>query len=255
MLILSKFKDYYDSSMGIHGIDKTIVYERVLQEFELSYKTFKSSSDFQTPNELKGVFEKSKYFWYVHNFDIIKKNDYDFYGIFVVGFCGKYYLGFKFSEVNDKYYTEVNETITYDIDEIKSHIHNSKKHGFRIKEHQRIDELFNEVKKINTLDTFRKYNTPIFIYYKNEGNRWNTPKEYTKSCFYVNPCLADYEFYKIFDAFTCFQEISMFMGGVLGSKEKEIIEVADKYKIQQHGFDKWSFRNPDPPKRKQKNKK
>ena len=34
----------------------------------------------------------------------------------------------------------------------------------------------------------------------------------------------------------------MFLGGVLGNKEKEIVEVADKYKIAQHGFDKWSFR-------------
>jgi hypothetical protein len=42
----------------------------------------------------------------------------------------------------------------------------------------------------------------------------------------------------------------MFMGGVLGKGEKEIIEVADKYKITQHGFDyKWSFR-----KKSEKNK-
>ena len=34
----------------------------------------------------------------------------------------------------------------------------------------------------------------------------------------------------------------MFLGGVLGIGEKEIIEVDDKYKIPQHGFDKWSFR-------------
>jgi hypothetical protein len=34
----------------------------------------------------------------------------------------------------------------------------------------------------------------------------------------------------------------MFLGGVLGSELKDIVEVADKYKITQHGFDKWSFR-------------
>ena len=34
----------------------------------------------------------------------------------------------------------------------------------------------------------------------------------------------------------------MFISGVLGNKEKEIVQVEDKYKIAQHGFDKWSFR-------------
>jgi hypothetical protein len=41
----------------------------------------------------------------------------------------------------------------------------------------------------------------------------------------------------------------MFMGGVLGAGEKEIVEVEDKYKITQHGFNKWSFRK-EPQKKK-----
>ena len=57
------------------------------------------------------------------------------------------------------------------------------------------------------------------------------------------------EFYKVIDAFTAFQEISMFIGGVLGIGEKEIVEIEDKYKIGQHGFDKWSFRK-EPSKKK-----
>jgi len=36
------------------------------------------------------------------------------------------------------------------------------------------------------------------------------------------------------------------------NKEKEIVEISDKDKLLQHGFDKWSFRNPDPPKRKKR---
>jgi len=41
----------------------------------------------------------------------------------------------------------------------------------------------------------------------------------------------------------------MFMGGVLGSPEKEIVQIEDKYKITQHGFDKWSFRKEPKEKR------
>ena len=54
--------------------------------------------------------------------------------------------------------------------------------------------------------------------------------------------LKDYEFYKKFDSFAAFQEIQMFLSGVLGNKENEIIVVSDKDKIAQHGFDKFSFR-------------
>ena len=51
------------------------------------------------------------------------------------------------------------------------------------------------------------------------------------------------------DTFTAFQEIQMYISGVLGTGEKEIIEVEDKYKIPQHGFNKWSFRR-EPTKKK-----
>ena len=58
------------------------------------------------------------------------------------------------------------------------------------------------------------------------------------------------KFQTIFEPFTAFQEIEMFLGGVIGSNENNIIEIEDKYRIESHGFNKWSFRNPNPPKRK-----
>ena len=61
------------------------------------------------------------------------------------------------------------------------------------------------------------------------------------SKFFVNQNLNEYQFYKVFDAFRAFQEIQMFIGNVL-TGEKKIIDIDDKYKITQHGFDKWSFR-------------
>ena len=83
---------------------------------------------------------------------------------------------------------------------------------------------------------FRELNTPVFIY---DSER---RKPRTSDALTIDPILKDYEFYKVVDAFQAFQEISMFIGGVLGRGEKEIIVVEDKYKIAQHGFDKWSFR-------------
>ena len=88
-------------------------------------------------------------------------------------------------------------------------------------------------------DIHRKFNTPIFMYHVKEN----------KKKIIINPNLKEFKFYKVIDSFQAFQEIQMFIGGVLGSNENEMIEIADKYKIKKHGFDKWSFRK-EPQKKK-----
>jgi len=63
-----------------------------------------------------------------------------------------------------------------------------------------------------------------------------------------NVNLRELGFPKVMDPYTAFQEISMFIGGVLGNHEKEVTELTEKDRIQQHGFDKWSFRKMREPK-------
>lgn len=60
----------------------------------------------------------------------------------------------------------------------------------------------------------------------------------------VNPdTLKDIEFYRIVDPYTAFQEISMWVGGVLPRNPNPMVEITDdKVKISKHGFDKFSFR-------------
>lgn len=59
----------------------------------------------------------------------------------------------------------------------------------------------------------------------------------------INPKLSDFEFFNRLDAFSCYQQIEMFINGVLAPKEKESQPLTDKEKIQQYGFDiKSSFR-------------
>jgi hypothetical protein len=57
----------------------------------------------------------------------------------------------------------------------------------------------------------------------------------------INPNLKSIEFFKIKDAFSTFQEISMFLGNSLIVQNKQS-EISDKDKIGKHGYDKWSFR-------------
>jgi hypothetical protein len=55
--------------------------------------------------------------------------------------------------------------------------------------------------------------------------------------------LSEWEFYKIKDVYTAFQDISMYISGVLGTQSPELIKIDNNTKIHKHGFDvKKSFR-------------
>jgi hypothetical protein len=241
MLIISKKKDYYDGVVGTMGIDKTIVYDRQIIEFEdknipeLFYKKFYG---------LYGMKRDKNHPFYKLTYHHIKKEyqkKYPHFSYFIIGFCGKIYVGWKLYSEGKNYYNEFNPLITeitYDFDYMKTL---SEPKGW-------IGDNFEDdvkyIKNYNALDLFRELKTPVFVY-DNDYDRKSLDKywHHDNHKFIVNPLLKNYEFYKIFDTFQTFQEIQMFLSGVLGAGEKEIIEVADKYKITQHGFDyKWSFR-------------
>ena len=234
MYIISKKKDYYDGVVGTMGIDKTIVFNR--ETIEIDNK--KKFPDFINLNK-RSWKELKEYpissLGYYHINDEYTKI-YGGYSYFIVGFCGKLYVGWKLYKMVDNDFVTV---ITYDSELMISIL---EPRGFSYK-----NDLLNDVKFIenyNTLDEFRNYNTPIFVY-DNDYERTSIGRRShsNKEIFIVHPILSYYEFYKVFDSFQAFQEISMFISGVLGNKEKDVIQVSDKNKIEQHGFDyKWSFR-------------
>lgn len=72
-------------------------------------------------------------------------------------------------------------------------------------------------------------------------------KSYGESFFSVNPfTLKKLGFAKALNPYTAFQELSMWIGGVLGGTSPEIVRITDdKTLIENHGFDnKISFRGP-----------
>lgn len=233
MLILTKKKDYYDGVAGTTGIDKTIVYER--EEDELTEKEVPIFFAHNSHSWQKNKDSEFINFRYHH----LKKEFQKIYpkmNYFIIGFCGKLYVGWKlYHEKSLRYSNELITEITYDENLMLSMINENT--GWR----GNFSDNLNRIKNYNALDIFRKYHTPIFVFDANY-NVLGINKNYSNPKFFINHTLKEYEFYKVFDAFQAFQEIQMFISGVLGSNEKNIVEVEDKYKITQHGFDKWSFR-------------
>lgn len=246
MYIIAKKKDYYDGVAGTTGIDKTIVYDREQIEFEQGDMPNVNVFNYKSRQERENspLFKLGN----SHIKDIYYKQ-FPHHSYFLIGFCGKLYPGFKLCSVkNTSDYDNVNITITFDKDYIIELFGKETYRGYfgRRYHNQHFEDNLNHVLQFDAMDWFREMKAPVFVYDEDYGR---THVDVGRNCwlhnhqkFTINPLLKEYEFYKIFDAFQAFQEISMFMGGVLGRGEKEIAVVADKYKIAQHGFDKWSFR-------------
>ncbi len=234
MLILTKQrKDYYDGVAQTTGIDKTIVYDRQLVEFDR-----KEMPNFFTHHTWEFMKNKTNiHYNNLSRFSLTNNIKYEKYSHFIVGFCGKLYVGWKlYLEISENYSKKLITEITYDVNLIKSITKESKFYG-------NIEDHIKYISTVDNIDIFRKYKTPIFVYDSDCDRTSIGHLSGSIEKFLLNPTLKDYEFYKIFDAFQAFQEIQMFLGGVLGSGEKEMVQIEDKYKIVQHGFDlKTSFR-------------
>jgi hypothetical protein len=239
MYIISKRKDYYDGVAGTTGIDKTIVYNRQIIEIEEENypKVFQRYNAFTNKNP--SPFNKIGSIDIKH--EIRAAGVYEHAAIFIIGFCGKLYVGCKLYSEGEKKLSYGNKelitTITYDMENLKGLIRD---YGWSGK----FEDNLNYVLSYNPIEFFREFNAPVFVYDTDYGRTCVPFKHWDNNHkFFINPLLKEYQFYKVFNAVQAFQEIQMFLSGVLGAGEKEICEVADKYKITQHGFDyKYSFR-------------
>lgn len=232
MYIISKNKDYYDGVVGTTGVDKTIVYERTTVIEEDPHKFIQPFTARKSWNRK----DKTPFNSFQSGYPTERKSKYQANSGFIVGFCGKLYIGWKFyREFEDGFYnTEMETLITYDLEFVKKHVVQKSWDGDFI---NNIDYILG----YDPIDIFRKVNSPIFIF-DTDYDRKFIQRYRRNDVFITNPTLKDYEFYKVMDSYTAFQEIQMFIGGVLGIGEREMIEVEDKYKIAQHGFNKNSFR-------------
>jgi len=234
MYIISKKKDYYDGVAGTTGIDKTIVYHREVIELEEDKlpKQFRRKSNWRK-EDINPLRELSTF--------KLKKEFHDVcedYSYFIIGFCGKLYIGWKLYREEIFPYM-VDTEITFDSEYMKSILEPKSWYN-------NLEDNINYIQKFDAIQIFRDLKTPVFVFDNDYSRTQLDTKHYSirnyNPKFFVNPVLKEYQFYKVFESFQAFQEIQMFLGGVLGSGEKNIVEVADKYKITQHGFDKWSFR-------------
>lgn len=246
MRIISKFKDYYDG-VQYYGQDQDLVYVR---NKEYPDEKINLENHFKTDGH---------YFSSIIKPDIIqypeKNIEQEYYDSFILGFCGQLYRGYiiKQEEKNPSNKLQVLKEkffICYNQDELnifqKNKEYSKKQKKMWTTSYNRNKQNINyfEINNQEQLqELFFKYNTPCFVVSNGRlrQNQLNGCKKYETNLT-LNPILSKYEFYRIKDSYTCYQDIAVFIGGVLPRTGNEIIQISDKDIIKKHGFDKWSFR-------------
>lgn len=227
MRIISKFKDYYDSAVS-YGQDIEFIYKRDQKSFLLD-----PNKQIKFTKEPK---KESLFCVWQHHIRFYSNGDTYYPRRIVLGFCGKLYPMMIIRKEGDgsSFIFSKEEYLAYCQNE---NIDSNKLVRSSLYRFDRKNDFWDLTSWNYLQKIFLDYKTPIFVYGElKEGNPENHNLE-------INPELKAYGFQKKLEPAVAFQEIYMYLAGVLGSNEHEIVTISDKDKIKQHGFDpKYGFR-------------
>lgn len=216
MRVISKFHDYYDRALG-HGQDKSVMFIRNTDER-------KDAPAIMEPPQ--GI-ERNARGWFAQGIP------------FAIGFCGKVHRGIDVT-IRSAGENPVRQCC-YDIETLAGFLSTKKidiGEASRSRWFHKTDWRAFMQKPQGDASAeawFIEQKIPILVWDRALVQR-------TASGVVVNPMLKPYEFYRLFDAYQAYQELSMFVGGVLPSASADMATVSDDDRIVQRGFDKWSFR-------------
>jgi len=233
MKIISSFHDYYDTALSYQSGDDSFLFIRKTEELDTKSLDL-TGLDFPVK-----IYDKSVY----HKED--KSYQHTLHEVEILYFCGKIYPLFCETIYSQKYgFPVYNITKEYfpNIEELEkrlplniSYFSGHKRDSF----YSRVDQKTMHHK----LDTFanKSVNPDIFqrleaIYFIVQGNGYTLSITRHPE---LKPFLKSIKI----DPYTAFQEIEMYGSGVLGRKEKTVIEISDEHKRDSKGFDKYSFKH------------
>ena len=234
MRVGGKIHDYYDGALA-YGRDESLYFDRETLEIKSKF-----------PDELAALLKNKLGGSYWSDHFIIRTT---YAKIGIIGFCGKLYpfIHLKTDEfpviklpVHDEYFfgnfDKLHELVFLDpkMQVVRDSLFEVSRFS-RKNDYTRLLEAYNVLSEYASDEPFIRHNSPYFSI---------TYGRYRDATMTLCPRLADFKFYKVKDPFTAFQEISMYLGGVIPRQVPEMINISDKDRIAQHGFDKLSFRHP-----------
>lgn len=265
MKIISKFHDYYDIGSSM-GVDESIVYVRNSEMVELSNDDLPMA---------QGYYSEARHVDRVDHIlrDVLPNTRRSLFGsdtrelINFVGFCGVLYP-FVYTRYYDKngreqenFYFEASEEAAIALDRTHSLRYYSrwmKKDDYKKSTLKNLETLL--ALRIPAEDLFHRLKTPVFILpqpdsmveRKFAGGYIFDREKKTYDPVYINPSLKELGFYRVVDPFTAYQEISMYITGVLGVNKVPPVQISDVHMRDAKGFDERSFKKEPTKKRKKK---
>jgi len=245
MRIISKQRDYYDSVQK-HVSDDPNVFVRMESEKRLEVHELPSSVNDKMQDFWKATPNQTRPF----ELETI-----------MIGFCGKMYPALHVRYTKPKWLDYKTDTF-YTIEQYRKFIDevikDKKFSEYYYKKRKSIygwrrwddtdDYISRYLNKWSGTDVFEdlffELKTPIFAL-KHEKNNFRVSNYAPMSGFfnfYINIPLIEYNFHKVFDTYSAYQEIDMYYFGVLGCTEKDTVTISDLDMRNQKGFDKMSFK-------------
>ena len=242
MRIISKssIKDYYDGCLAF-GQDKSIVFVR---NAELLDKKAAENLLLDSIRPKFSIGKKTK-----------KLTTVEFSPLIVV-FCGKIYRGIKVyrktkkekpniyfddSEKEQKVFYEVGELIEY-LKQFEMKLPEDKYYSWQRDHVEGNVKAFLGAQGTDELSDYCIRNRYVSLTYAEVDPDVRNYRGGDYFGWTANGMLQPSQFYKVFDAFAAYQEIDMYVSGTLPQSTAMPIEISDKDRIVQHGFDKYSFR-------------
>ena len=276
MRIISKYKDYYDGVVA-HGADRELCYVRDTRELSkdefIRLDSFRAVKEKIVPlyGKMNVALERAVLAANSNKRTARTQLESKNFDQAIIGFCGKLYPVFSFMDewfvntqtflsvlkklnqpANDDYVIRGGQSnVLVSIEEYKSILaqfesdtrepahkdnYNRALHKLTRVWLEKFNETYDDGVAVQ-LDYFFDINAPVFIWLSGHGRR-----DYKQSII-VNPHLVDYKFQSLVDPFTAWQEISMFVGGVLNRPENKMVSVSDEIRRDKKGFDDRSFKN------------
>ncbi|MBB4861247.1 hypothetical protein HNP46_000058 [Pseudomonas nitritireducens] len=239
MIIRSKKRDYYDGAVGF-GIDKGVVYERTEVRIDDPLYVKMPAEDKIKRKVVTDAVDKC--------IEATKRIRHPGFDEMAVGFCGKIYLGLmpghphismdylrpKPPKSDGRAYWVEKDFAPNDLtSRTPVHFYDPKQYTYTAE--QWLAEN-SKTRVFDNLDTFLALDAPVWVLFGRD--------------LYINPCLQTYGFQRMMDSITAFQEVSMFVSGVLATaKQQPIPHTPDRLMAAAKGFDEHSFRK-GPSKRK-----
>jgi hypothetical protein len=271
MKIVSPFNDYYDSIQSSTGFFDTsenpVVFVRK--------SVILNKDNFNEMDQLIDVFQVETLSRYIYtppaalveiggSFSIPKKNQRDYtsltFSFFSILFCGRLIRGIEstlsfksFDPLEQKTFYSAEKFVDYLYERFGESVVNERLEENRTPSRSMMSGIINYF-DVNDKKDLPEYTRGFLIENKITIAVLNLTRDIFRGIPFVeiNPRLADYQFQSFIDPYTAYQEIDMWISGILAFPPNFMVTVSDQTLVKKHGFDEeYGFRTrPHAKKRK-----